>query len=79
VTVNAHVSWGLGIGIQHGRDGDCLWQWGSNPGSKGIMAIYPQRRLSVVVLANSATASDLVADVAARAIGGKAFWSTAPP
>ena len=74
IKVNEHVSWGLGVSIQHSEHGDCLWHWGSNPGSKSVMVIYPRQRIGVVVLSNSWTGSELVQGIAARALGGKAYW-----
>ncbi|MGH7493253.1 MAG: serine hydrolase [bacterium] len=78
INVNTHVSWGLGIGLQHSEHGDCLWHWGSNPGSKSVMIIYPKQRVGVVVLSNSWNGSDLIQEVAARALGGKTYWDTGP-
>lgn len=38
------------------------------------MVIYPDRGSGVVVLANSSNAAELVAEVASRVLGGKAYW-----
>ena len=74
VKVNEHVSWGLGVAIQHSKNGDAIWHWGSNPGSKSMMVIYPDSGTGIVILTNSSNASNLVAEVVERALGGKAFW-----
>lgn len=76
VKVNEHISWGLGIGIQHSAHGESIWHWGSNPGSKSIMVIYPAQRVGVVVLCNSSEGSDLIFEIAKRALGGKAYWDS---
>ena len=76
ISVNEHVSWGLGMGIQHSSHGESLWHWGSNPGSKSVMVVYPDQGIGVVVLSNSSNASDLVFELAGRALGGKAYWDT---
>jgi CubicO group peptidase (beta-lactamase class C family) len=76
VKANEHVSWGLGIGIQHSTHGESLWHWGSNPGSKSIMVIYPAQRTGIVVLCNSSEGSDLIFEIAKRALGGKAYWDS---
>jgi CubicO group peptidase (beta-lactamase class C family) len=76
VRVNEHVSWGLGIGIQHSLHGESLWHWGSNPGSKSIMVVYPAQRSGIVVLCNSAQGENLVVEIAKRALGGKAYWDS---
>jgi CubicO group peptidase (beta-lactamase class C family) len=76
VKANEHVSWGLGIGIQHSAHGESLWHWGSNPGSKSIMVVYPAQRVGIVVLCNSSEGSDLIVEIAKRALGGKAYWDS---
>jgi CubicO group peptidase (beta-lactamase class C family) len=74
VRVNDDISWGLGLAIQHSPNGPSIWHWGSNPGSKSIMVIYPDRGLGVVVLSNSGNSSDLIVEIAGRALGGRAVW-----
>jgi CubicO group peptidase (beta-lactamase class C family) len=76
VKANEHVSWGLGIGIQHSAHGDCLWHWGSNPGSKNIMVVYPAQRSGIVVLCNSSQGENLIVEIARCALGGKAYWDS---
>lgn len=79
VTVDEHISWGLGIGIQHSVHGESLWHWGSNPGSKSVMVIYPAQCNGVVVLANSWNGSNFVFEIAGRALGGKTYWKISSP
>jgi len=74
IEVDEHVSWGLGIAIQRGKYGDNVWHWGSNPGSKSLMVLYPESKMGIVVLSNSHNASELITEIAARALGGKAYW-----
>ncbi len=78
VRVNEHISWGLGIGIQHGAEADSLWHWGANPGYQSLMVIYPQQGIGVVVLTNSSEGLPLAREIAQRALGGKAYWDIAP-
>jgi CubicO group peptidase (beta-lactamase class C family) len=76
VRVNEHVSWGLGIGIQHSLHGESLWHWGSNPGSKSMMVVYPAQRSGIVVLCNGSQGENLIVEIAKRALGGKAYWDS---
>jgi hypothetical protein len=40
------------------------------------MVIYPEHQWGVVVLTNSDAGTQVAHDVAARALGGKALWSS---
>lgn len=76
IAINEDFSWGLGIGIQHSDQGDALWQNGITPGFRSVMVIYPEHQWGVVVLTNSDDGAQLAYDVASRALGGKARWSS---
>ena len=76
IAINDDFSWGLGIGVQHSEQGDALWQNGITPGFRSLMVIYPEHQWGVVVLTNSDGGSQAAHDVAARALGGKARWSS---
>ncbi|MFW2381851.1 MAG: serine hydrolase domain-containing protein, partial [Acidimicrobiales bacterium] len=76
IAINENFSWGLGIGIQHSDLGQALWQNGMTPGFRSVMVIYPEHQWGVVVLTNSDAGFPLAYDVAARALGGKAQWSS---
>jgi len=75
IAINDDFSWGLGFGIQHGDQGEALWQNGMTPGFRSVMVIYPEHQWGVVVLTNSDDGMSVAYDVAARALGGKAHWS----
>jgi CubicO group peptidase (beta-lactamase class C family) len=75
IGINEDFSWGLGIGIQHGDQGEALWQNGMTPGFRSVVVIYPDHGWGVVVLTNSDDGLSVAYDVAARALGGKAHWS----
>lgn len=50
--VNAHYEWGLGMGIQKGKE-QRIWHWGVNfPGYQSLFIASPQRKEAVVVLMN---------------------------
>ena len=76
IAIDEDFSWGLGIGIQHSDQGETLWHNGMTPGFRSVMVIYPEHQWGVVVLTNSDAGEQLVYDVAARALGGKAQWSS---
>jgi MFS family permease len=72
VELNEDLSWGLGPGIQHSRQGDALWQWGQHIDFQSVMIIYPEHGFGVVVLTNSDLLNpDVAIRIAHRAIGGK--------
>jgi CubicO group peptidase (beta-lactamase class C family) len=76
VTVNVDNSWGLGVGIQHSRAGDAVWHGGDNADFHSMMVIYPAQGIGVVVLTNGQRGQAVAYDVAQRALGGKAEWSS---
>lgn len=83
VRVSEHVSWGLGIGIQHSRFGDSFWHWGSNPGYESLIIGYPAQKIGVVILTNGGpggTGLEVARRVAHRAIGGEhySYWNEVP-
>jgi CubicO group peptidase (beta-lactamase class C family) len=78
IRVNDHISWGLGIGIQHSQTGDSLWQWGANPGYQSLMVVYPDEGIGIVILTNSSDGLQAARDIAQQALGGKAYWNLDP-
>jgi len=76
IDIDEDFSWGFGPGIQHSRHGDALWQMGITFGFRSVMVIYPEQGLGVVVLTNSDDGLPVAYDVAARALGGKAYWAS---
>jgi CubicO group peptidase (beta-lactamase class C family) len=73
VSAGKKMSWGLGLGIQHGDHGNMLWQNGQTFGFRSLMVIYPEQHIGVVVLTNSDHGFPLACDVAQRALGGSAI------
>jgi CubicO group peptidase (beta-lactamase class C family) len=72
VRLNSDLSWGLGPGIQHSREGDALWQWGQHIDFQSIMMIYPEHEFGVVVCTNNDLLNpDVAMEIAHRALGGK--------
>lgn len=73
----SYLSWGLGPGIQHSREGDALWQWGQALDFQSLMIIYPDLGYGAVVLTNSDLLSpDVAIEIAHHALGGSmdAIW-----
>jgi CubicO group peptidase (beta-lactamase class C family) len=72
VKLATDLSWGLGPGIQHSRQGDALWQWGQHLHFQSVMIIYPARGFGVVVCTNNDLLNpDVAIEIAGRALGGK--------
>jgi CubicO group peptidase (beta-lactamase class C family) len=72
VMLSGDLSWGLGPGIQHSRQGDALWQWGQHIDFQSIMIIYPEHHFGVVVCTNNDFLNpDVALEIAHRALGGK--------
>lgn len=83
VRVGPRLSWGLGIGIQHGDDGDSVWHWGLNPGEESLFVAHPDQRIGAVVLTNggpSLAGLRLAREILHVAIGGEHFgyWEEVP-
>ena len=65
------LSWGLGPGIHHAREGDALWQWGQHIDFQSFMLIYPAHGFGIVVCTNNDLLKPQVAlEIAHRALGG---------
>jgi hypothetical protein len=72
VRLSSDLSWGLGPGVQHSRQGDALWQWGQNLDFQSVMIIYPEHNFGVFVGTNSDFLNpDVPLEIAHRALGGK--------
>jgi CubicO group peptidase (beta-lactamase class C family) len=72
VKLASDMSWGLGPGIQHSRQGDALWQWGQHLHFQSVMIIYPDHGFGVVVCTNNDLLNpDVAIEIAGRALGGK--------
>jgi CubicO group peptidase (beta-lactamase class C family) len=72
VQLMRELSWGLGPGIQHSRQGDALWQWGQHLHFQSVMIIYPDHGFGVVVCTNNDLLNpDVAIEIAGQALGGK--------
>lgn len=72
IELGSDLSWGLGPGIQHSRQGDALWQWGQHIDFQSVMVIYPEHGFGAVVLTNSDLLNpDVAINIAHRILGGE--------
>jgi len=71
IDLSYDLSWGLGPGIYHGREGDAVWQWGQNFDFQSFMLIYPEHGLGIVVCTNNDLLKpDVALEMAHQALGG---------
>jgi CubicO group peptidase (beta-lactamase class C family) len=61
-------SWGLGIGIIHGPQGNILFHSGNNMDFKALMAINQEQKNGVVILTNGQNGSALSSDIVNHAL-----------
>lgn len=52
-TTETQVSWGPGLGIQSGAEGQALWQYSDDQTMKSFAIVYPEKNEGWVVLTNS--------------------------
>lgn len=69
--INAHYSWGLGVGIEHTPIGDAIWQWGNNENIfHAFMVAYKEQKTGVIVMTNNPNGIKVLKRIAYKAIGG---------
>jgi tetratricopeptide (TPR) repeat protein len=66
------LAWGLGIGLEQEGEGWLIWHWGDNGTTKAYVAASPQRRIGVVLFANSENGLLLAPPIVAEVLGGNA-------
>jgi len=65
------LAWGLGWGLEQEGEGWSLWHWGDNGTTKAYVVASPQRRVGVVLFANSENGLLLAPPIAADVMGGE--------
>ncbi len=65
--------WGLGWGLQYGRGGRALWQWGHNDGFRGYFLAFPDRRDALVYFTNGGTGMSIARGLLALAADAAGF------
>jgi CubicO group peptidase (beta-lactamase class C family) len=71
VPVKEDVSWGLGLGIQHGPEGDAYWHWGNNnETAHSFFVVFRNPMTGVVIMLNGRNGRKSIKAIASKAIGG---------
>jgi CubicO group peptidase (beta-lactamase class C family) len=69
------ISWGLGWGIQHSKNGDTFWQWGKGSVNQGGFQAFAmaskEHRAGVVIMTNSANGLRICEDIVTQSLGGE--------
>jgi CubicO group peptidase (beta-lactamase class C family) len=82
IKVNDSVSWGLGVGIQRGAEGEAIWHDGFNAmGAWSSFALLdPATCSGIVVFAAGPEAPVVLRDIAFKGIGGfrSGYWDGIP-
>ena len=52
VTINEHLRWGLGVGLQDTDGRTLFWHWGDNPGFKHFLLGNAARREAIAIFTN---------------------------
>lgn len=67
-------SWGMGIAIEIGNDGETYWHSGINPGFQSLLVLYPQQDKFAVVLTNSDGGIDFAKELVRNYLGIDGIW-----
>ena len=70
IKVEKNVSWSLGFGLEHTRNGKAFWQWGDYGIFRNYVAAYPEKKIGVVYLTNSENGLSIGQEILDLAIGG---------
>lgn len=71
---DAHIDWGMGVGLVATDQGLAQWQWGDNTNFKGFFMSLPGRQKSLVVLTNSAHGDELMNELLVLFFGRGHYW-----
>lgn len=65
------LAWGLGWGIERGRDDATIWQWGNNPGYRAFAIASLRTGDGLVMLTNGENGLELAEPVTRRVLPGE--------
>ncbi|MCB1188126.1 serine hydrolase [bacterium] len=67
---DSSVYWGLGFGIEAGRHGNNVWQWGDNLDYRSFVMVDPQLGSGIILLTNSANGLSVAERLAGTVLDG---------
>jgi len=70
IAVTESLQWGLGWGLQNTKPHYSFWHWASTAGFRHYCVGYPDEKLAVIVMSNSARAFSIADDIMVQTIGG---------
>lgn len=75
--IGEHYAWGLGVGIQHGADGEALWHTGNNGNYYlAFWIVFRATGVGMVVVAEGRNGEAFYRDLVPHAIGGSYYGFT---
>lgn len=75
IDATAHISWGLGVGIQQNEKGKAFWQWGDNGGFKAFYLVIPKTNEHLVYFTHSSRGLYIAQDVVDLFLGKQTTWA----
>jgi len=72
---NAHIWWGLGIGIQENEKGRAIWHWGDNGDFKAFYILFPDKKESLVYFTHNYRGLHITPDVIDLFLGKQTTWA----
>jgi tetratricopeptide (TPR) repeat protein len=74
---DAHIAWGLGVGLQYNEKGMAAWHWGDGYGGdyKCFYIAYPATKESLVFFTHSDKGLDMTPDIVNLFLGKQTTWA----
>jgi CubicO group peptidase (beta-lactamase class C family) len=71
---DAHIDWGLGVGLQKNEKGNAFWHWGDNGAYKCFYMVFPDSRESLVYFTHDRNGLNMTADILRLFFGPQTAW-----
>lgn len=71
----AHISWGLGVGLQQNEKGKAVWHWGDNGGFKAFYISFPAKHESIVYFVHNNRGLFIAPEVIDLFLGKQSSWA----